>query len=166
MFMYMKYIDPQIQRASNHTEWLQIGYFIVVSCKLAVASCELPVFHCTQLLREELNIPMMLDLATERMKALAVPGDPSQQQGHNDAPFSHMAWLKPIQDWFNRHYAPNEPAQAGEMGHGSNDLIGSNNTLTFDMEEDSDYLASANWYDFQWTNFFPWSADDRLHEWA
>lgn len=101
---------------------------------------------------------MVLELTMERMKDMTVPADPRQQQGHEDACFSHTAWLKPIQDWFNRNYAPNEPVSC-------HNLIVSNDNSNFDMGADSDYLSSVNWYDFQWTNFFPWSAEDRLHEW-
>ncbi|CRG88257.1 hypothetical protein PISL3812_05285 [Talaromyces islandicus] len=157
MATYLKGIDPQIQRASNQTEWLQIGYFIVVSCKLVVASCEPPVFGLTQYLREELNMPMLLELTVGRMKSMTDDSVQQQQQGHEDDSFSYMVWLKPIQDWFNWHYAPDEPVH---------NLIVPSDASRFNMEADGDYLASGNWYDFQWTNFLSWPAEDRSNEWV
>lgn len=88
------------ERFMSYTQWRQLGFNIVLSCKLAMMALSDEAlrheYPQVQSLYDELDMPLVLKNTIGRQLA---------QQQNNDprlTGFDYTGWLQGIQEWFNR----------------------------------------------------------------
>ncbi|KAL4923629.1 uncharacterized protein BDV17DRAFT_276545 [Aspergillus undulatus] len=100
------------ERCFCYGEWLQTGFNIILSCKLALMALsdeELRQSHPhARSLCDALDMPRVLKTCVDRQLAHRSRGS-SQKTG-----FDYVGWLQWIQEWFGRHYNRYLTRQAGE----------------------------------------------------
>ncbi|KAJ5178293.1 uncharacterized protein N7500_000992 [Penicillium coprophilum] len=163
-FDYVFTFAPDTFRLISYTQWLQTGFNLVLSCKLAVTGAKYaPRSPHVRALCSALNMPHILRAVLQRMQWLSK--DRVTVDGKKHSKHFYEAWLWHILEWFEQkyHLVPSEdtaqiPTGLPDGGLGpststSQDfpLIGGNYGATQD--------DTALWPDFFWNI----STDDILN---
>ncbi|KAL2862484.1 Zn(II)2Cys6 transcription factor domain-containing protein [Aspergillus lucknowensis] len=95
---------PNTERHISYSEWLQTGFNVILSCKLALmASSDESVYRSqprVQSLSETLDMPQVLRMCVARQLSRR-PDEEPRRTG-----FDYTGWLQWVQEWFEkRHYA-------------------------------------------------------------
>lgn len=107
-FDYFFKYSPETYGVISHTQWLQTGFNLVLSCKLAVTGAKYaPRSPHVRALCSALNMPQILRGSSERLQWLRKDrvnsGEKSQSKHF------YEVWVSRILDWFEQKY---ELAQA------------------------------------------------------
>ncbi|KAL4971903.1 hypothetical protein BDW66DRAFT_145234 [Aspergillus desertorum] len=103
-FASLASLGPGTERRFSYSQWLQTGFNLIVSCKLAVMAMSDETLRGTfpqvQTLCEALDMPEVLRICVERQ---------DQYMAHRGAAppataFDYRGWLQCIQEWFLRQY--------------------------------------------------------------
>ncbi|KAL4914008.1 hypothetical protein BDW62DRAFT_151173 [Aspergillus aurantiobrunneus] len=146
-FDWMAMLPLGTERSFSYSEWLQSGFNLILSCKLALMAMSEEHRHPqVQALCDALDMAGVLRNCVNRQECL--------QAGSQNTGFDYTGWLRWIQDWFARHYqgyvsrraapttpqppstapvtgmpAPTEQFATGEMYHGGNLPVTSDDML-------------------------------------
>ncbi|KGO44341.1 hypothetical protein PEXP_000320 [Penicillium expansum] len=171
-FDYIFKFAPDTYRLISHTQWLQIGFNLVLGCKLAVTGAKYaPRSPHVRALCSALNMPHVLRAALQRIQWLSK--DRVTVDGKQHSKYFYEAWLWHILEWFEQkyHLVPSEdttqiPTGLPDGGLGPSTLANSATSQDVPLMGES-YGATqvpqvddtALWPDFLWNI----STDDILN---
>ncbi|KAL4985620.1 hypothetical protein BDW68DRAFT_189533 [Aspergillus falconensis] len=103
-FASLAALGPGAERRFSYSQWIQSGFSLIVSCKLALMAVSDEAlresFPQVQTLCDALDMPSVLRICIERL-------DPHSAQIGPAPPatgFDYKGWLQWIQEWFLRQY--------------------------------------------------------------
>ncbi|KAL2813839.1 hypothetical protein BJX63DRAFT_431701 [Aspergillus granulosus] len=90
---------PNTERYMSYTQWLETGFSIILTCKLALMAASDKSMRQNeprmQALCEDLDMVRVLDTCVSRQLS---------QQADWETGFDYAGWLQWLQEWFEKHY--------------------------------------------------------------
>ncbi|KAJ5099660.1 hypothetical protein N7532_006661 [Penicillium argentinense] len=147
-----------IEKSYSYLHWVNAGFIIAASCKLAIASLEPSVRHNPQVkeLRESLDYPRELSNLTQRM--YAVDRECKGSSGDQHETFFYQEWLRHLGEWFAGKYRLAE-LDSSEINDGGLAISASgvaDNGLYGDPPQDTD---------FPWADLQDVTVEELLNAW-
>lgn len=153
------------ETAFNNAGWVQLGFGLIVACKLAVASCQPLIHPHTAGLSAALDLSNVLRRCILRMQAL-ITSD-MDESGDRDVFYHYEQRIKRLQWWFENRSLSEPGKNSTEVPSHSlpvssvaslsaQDLTSSLEVAWPSLDEISGYGVSiSNVYDLQWPGLFP-----------
>ncbi|CRL18035.1 Fungal transcriptional regulatory protein, N-terminal [Penicillium camemberti] len=102
-FDYVFTLAPDTYRLLSYTQWLQTGFNVVLSCKLAVTGAKYaPRSPHVRALCSDLNMPHVLRAVLQRMQGLSK--DRATVDGKQHSKYFYEERLSHILEWFEQKY--------------------------------------------------------------
>ncbi|KAI9375885.1 hypothetical protein BJX61DRAFT_539340 [Aspergillus egyptiacus] len=149
------------ERHFSYSQWLQSGFNLIVSCKLALMAVSDTTLrdHCPQVqtLCDALDMPGVLSMCIAFQDHHPAGSDPATG-------FDYKAWLKLIQEWFLRQY-DGYVARQGASAPASSTLVSSQTYLRIGDGSTGDLQQPLSSHSMEWSSFGDLVTSNPLAEW-
>lgn len=150
--------------AFNNSEWVQIGFVLIVGSRLSLVVTEDPIYHEAQNIQQSLDMANVLKQAVVRARSLRMSALDTNME--KDI-FKYEQRVRDIQCWFEKHSAMESTSIVGKWVSGFQDEVSQAHLGPpdgFIPTLDTAYTLDGM-YDLPQTDYFPDSMEGVMEDW-